>query len=211
MKYFTSDPHWGHKNTIKWGRPQFQNVDEMNKFLVKKHQEWAKKLKPEDQFWCLGDIFSHDFLWVYRLFNCKTVLLLGNHDRHEDVEKFKQYFDEVYEYPVYISDKVCVSHVPQAVFDDQINIYGHLHYNVIDKINYVSACLEPNDYQLVSEKRIQSKFSKMPKYTRKHLEAPYTEWEKVLCRPENDLILTPDKHIDVSAMRAIKWLEKHPR
>lgn len=211
MRYFTSDPHWGHKNSINWGRPQFTDVNEMNEFLVQRHLEWANKLKPEDEFWCLGDLFSHDYLYVYQKFPCKTVLILGNHDHQADIPKLKTFFDEVYEYPVWISKKICISHEPVNMFDDSINVYGHLHTNIIDKPNYISACLEVNDYNLVSEKKVLSKFSQLPKFTRKHLQAPYSEWEKVILRPENDLILKPDKHIDLSAMRAIQWLQKREK
>ena len=101
--------------------------------------------------------------------------------------------------------------MPQNVFDDQINVYGHLHGNIIDKINYVSCCLEVNDYEMVSERYITSRFSRMPKYTRKHLEAPYTPDEKVIIRPQNDLILTPDRHIDLSAMRAWKKFQEQEK
>lgn len=211
MKYFTSDPHWGHKNSLKWARTQFKDVHDMDSFLIQKHKEWAKKLSKEDEFWCLGDLFSHDYLWVYNIFNCKTVLVLGNHDKQADIEKLKLYFDEVYEYPVWISKKMCISHEPVNMFDDSINVHGHLHGNIIDKPNYVSACLEVNDYEIVSEKQVVNRFSKLPKYTRKHMYAPYTEWEKVLVRPENDLILKPDGHIDLSAMRALKKIEEREK
>lgn len=204
MKFFTSDPHFGHKKILEWGRPQFKTIEEHDKFLVDLYTTWAKKLTSNDEFWVLGDIFNLDYLWLMTYFNAKTVLVMGNHDAHKDIDKFKKYFDVVHEYPVYISDKICVSHVPQSVFDDQVNVYGHLHGNIIDKPNYISACLEITNYQLVSEKQVNNLFSKLPKYTRKHLEAPYTEWEKVINRPKNDLILKPNGHIDVSAMRALQ-------
>lgn len=211
MNFFTSDPHFSHKNIIKWGRPQFKTIEEHDEFLVSKFEEWAYKLKHSDKFFVLGDWGNTDFLPIMSNFNCYTILIMGNHDAHKDIDKFKHYFDKVYEYPVFISDKICVSHVPQNVFDDQINVYGHLHGNIIDKINYVSCCLEVNDYEMVSERYVTSRFSHMPKYTRKHLEAPYTPDEKVIIRPQNDLILTPDRHIDLSAMRAWKKFQEQEK
>ena len=207
MKYFTSDPHFGHRNILTWARPQFNTVEEHDAFLVDLYMSWAKKLTASDEFWVLGDIFNLDYLYLMSYFKAKTVLVMGNHDPHKDIDKFRHYFDIVHEYPVYISDKICVSHVPQAVFDDQVNVYGHLHGNIIDKPNYISACLEITNYKLVSEKQVNSLFNRLPKYTRKHLDAPYTEWEKVIVRPQNDLILKPNGHIDVSAMRALKYIE----
>ena len=204
MRYFTSDPHWGHERVLIWARPQFETIEEHDSFLVQKHLEWAKKLKPEDEFWCLGDLFKLDHLWVYKEFPCETHLVMGNHDCHKHIDRYKEYFTYVHEYPLYISDRICVSHVPQAVFPDQLNCYGLTHGNIIDKPNYISACLEVNNYELVSEKQLNSALGRLPKYTRRHLEAPYTEWEKVMYRPQNDLILKPNNHIDVSAMRALK-------
>lgn len=211
MNYFTSDPHFGHKNIIKWGRPQFKTIEEHDEFLVSKFEEWANKLKASDKLFILGDWGKTDFLFLMSYFHCYTILVMGNHDTHSDIDKFKHYFDAVYEYPIFITDKMCVSHVPQNVFDDQINVHGHLHGNIIDKVNYVSCCLEVNNYELVSERIINSRFARMPKYTRKHLEAPYSEWEKVIFRPQNDLILTPNNHIDLSAMRAWKKIQEQEK
>lgn len=158
--------------------------------------------------WVLGDWGNTDYLFIMSYFNCKTVFVYGNHDQHKNIDKFKHYFDVVYEYPIYISDRICVSHTPQAVFEDQCNICGHLHGNIIDKPNYKSVCLEVNNYKLVSEQQINNILAKLPQYNRKHLQAPYTSWEKVIYRPQNDLILKPDGHIDVSAMRALQWIER---
>lgn len=210
MKFFTSDPHFSSQKAtiLEWGRPQFKTIDEHNEFLVNLYLSWASKLKHNDIFYVLGDWGLTDFLYIMSYFNCYTVFVYGNHDRHEDIDLFKHYFDEVHEYPFYLSDRICISHIPQNVFDDQVNVYGHTHGNIIDKPNYLCCCLEANNYNLVSEKHINNALSKTPKYTRKHLEAPYTEWEKVIHRPQKDLILKPDGHIDISAMRAVQWLKR---
>lgn len=202
MKFFTSDPHFSHGNIIKWGRPRFNSIEEHDEFLVSLWEEWANKFTVNDQFWVLGDWGNLEFLPLMSMFKCPTYFMYGNHDRHNDIDMFKRYFDVVYEYPVYIQDTICISHTPQAVFDDQLNIHGHLHGNIIDKINYVSCCLEVNNYKIVSEKRAFARFQQMPRYNRKFLQEPYAEWQKVIIRPENDLILKPNGHIDISAQRA---------
>lgn len=210
MRYFIGDPHFNHQNIIKFSRTNFNTVEEHNQFLIKKFQEWAKKLNKDtskNSFWVLGDWFDISYLWVMENFNCDCYFMYGNHDHQKDLGLFEKYFTKVYQYPIYLTDKWCVSHVPQAVFDDQVNSYAHLHGNIIDKPNYISTCLELNNYEPVTEKKINSLFARLPKYNRKHLYAPYTEWEKVLVRPENDLILKPNGHIDLSAMRALKYIE----
>lgn len=210
MKYFVGDPHFSHKNITIFSRDRFKNVQEHDDYLEFLFNKWSLKLNKESdaELWVLGDWFNTDYLWVMQYFDCDTYFVYGNHDKAEDQKKFEKYFTKVYRYPLYISDKICVSHVPQAVFDDQINVYAHLHGNIIDKPNYISSCLEVNNYELLTEKKVLSLFSKMPKYNRRHLHAPYTEDEKVLIRPQNDLVLKPNGHIDLSAMRAIKFLEK---
>lgn len=201
---------FNHKNIINWSRDRFVSIEEHNNFLVQQFIKWAEKLNKEKdaEFWVLGDWFDTSYLWVMNMFNCKTIFMYGNHDKHTDFDLYKNYFNEVFLYPIYISDRICISHIPQAIFDDQINVYAHLHQNIIDKPNYISACLEVNGYEPLTEKKINSILGRIPKYTRRHLEAPYTEDEKVLHRPQNDLILKPNDHIDVSAMRALKKFEE---
>lgn len=181
----------------------------MNSFLIQKHLEWAEKLTPEDELFILGDIGDHDFLWVYTQFKAKTHLLLGNHDKHTDIDLFKSYFNIVHEYPFYISDKIAISHVPIGVYPDTINIYGHTHSMIIDKPNYYCVCLEVNNYNLVNEKQIYNRFSQLPKYNRKFLQEPFAEDLKVIDRPQNDLVLKPDGHIDLSAMRVLRWMKNN--
>ncbi len=208
MKFFLGDPHFSHKNIIEWARPQFSNIKMHDQFLVNSFIEWSTILHEEDELWVLGDWGNTEFLYLMNNFKCKTIFMFGNHDKHTDITLFKQYFDIIYEYPIYINDKICISHIPQNVFDDQINVYAHLHNNIIDKPNYISTCLEINNFKLVSFKYITNRFSQLPKYNRRFLQAPFTDWEKVIARPQQDLILKPDGHIDISAQRAKIAFEK---
>ena len=72
MNFFTSDPHFSHKNIITWGRPQFKTIEEHDEFLVSKFEEWAHKLKHSDKFFVLGDWGNTDFLPIMSNFNCYT-------------------------------------------------------------------------------------------------------------------------------------------
>lgn len=77
--WFTSDPHFYHKNVIEYcGRP-FSSVEEMNEKLI---QYWNDTVSPDDVVYCLGD-FSLAIrpveLYTPRL-NGHKILIAGNHD-----------------------------------------------------------------------------------------------------------------------------------
>ena len=57
------------------------------------------------------------------------VLLMGNHDT--GVSKYKEVFDEVYEGPLMIGEKILLSHEPIMGLDWCLNIHGHDHSNSI--------------------------------------------------------------------------------
>lgn len=61
------------------------------------------------------------------------VLILGNHDY--TANKFKKYFDEIYEGPLFISRKILLSHEPIPNMEFCFNIHGHNHNvnNIDDK------------------------------------------------------------------------------
>lgn len=89
--FFSSDPHWGHKNivrgTSKWTdlhrTRNFDTVEEHNEALVK---SWNSVVKENDELWCLGDwsFGGHENIKVFRnRLNCKNIhLIFGNHDQH---------------------------------------------------------------------------------------------------------------------------------
>lgn len=76
----------------------------------------------------LGDVGDPEYLNELK---CYKVLIMGNHD--ESKEKMKKYFDEVYDGPIWVSQKLILSHEPIDVLPyaqgGQIafNIHGHEH------------------------------------------------------------------------------------
>ena len=213
-----SDLHMHHKNIIEFERTQFKNIDEHDNFIIQKHIEWREKIKKLQSkgkkvvFINLGDFFDLNFLDMYKDWPCELLYIYGNHDAHENLHLYQEVFNYVFEYPIFISDRIILSHIPQNAFDSQIVIHGHLHGNIIDKPNYICCSINHINYKPITSDKINSVFGKIPKYTQKHLEAPYTTWEKVIYRPQNDLILDPvTQHIDVSAMRALQYINKQLR
>lgn len=209
MNYFIGDPHLSHKKIIQYGRKQFNTVEEHDKFFIDKIYEWAERYNPGDTFWVLGDWGNIDYLYIMDAMNTKGIItkfVRGNHDKAEDMNTFRKYFQEVYEYPVYISNKLVVSHVPVAVYDDTINIHGHTHRSYLKDINHIPTCLDVIDYQPVSDRQIQTRFSKIPKYTRRFLWEPFAQDYVFLDKNRPDVVTNRNGEIDLSASRVLQKL-----
>jgi calcineurin-like phosphoesterase family protein len=76
--WFTSDPHYGHANIIKYCDRPFADAQEMDEALI---ANYNALVKPEDSVYFLGDFcFSKDPNRVFQRLNGKKHLILGNHD-----------------------------------------------------------------------------------------------------------------------------------
>lgn len=78
----------------------------------------------------LGDVGSPE--WMNKI-KAYKVLIMGNHD--QSIEKMKEYFNEVYSGPLWISQKLVLSHEPISTLlwdyfftpSFVFNIHGHKH------------------------------------------------------------------------------------
>lgn len=88
-------------------------------------EEFIKKIKSKvgknDTFIHLGDVGDPKYMEKLK---CYKVLLTGNHDI--GASKYKEYFDEVYTGPLFISNKILLSHEP-VLYPYTFNIHGHAH------------------------------------------------------------------------------------
>lgn len=79
--WFTSDPHFLHKNIIKYCKRPFKDVNEMNETLI---SNWNSVVGKDDLIFCLGDFAlgnekqCHEIL---KRLNGQKVLILGNHEK----------------------------------------------------------------------------------------------------------------------------------
>jgi len=71
----------------------------------------------------LGDIGNPEYLDSIK---AHKVLISGNHDV---LSKLKEHFDEVYDGPLFVSDKIILSHEPINV--PMTNIHGHNHAGIM--------------------------------------------------------------------------------
>ena len=85
-----------------------------------------------DTFICLGDVGKAEY--VAQISARRKILLLGNHDKKKD---YVDYFDEIYSGPLFISEKILLSHEPVYGLTWCLNIHGHDHSNMED---YAEGC-----------------------------------------------------------------------
>jgi calcineurin-like phosphoesterase family protein len=82
--WFTSDPHFGHANIIKYAHRPFDSVDAMRVELVRR---WNERVAPDDRVLVLGDFALgriDETLKVLEQLNGSKNLIVGNHDRPFD-------------------------------------------------------------------------------------------------------------------------------
>jgi calcineurin-like phosphoesterase family protein len=89
---FTSDPHFHHKNIVKFTeRGKDTTQENHDEWLIKL---WNSQVNPWDKVYMLGDFsFSHKYnevANVTRRLNGQKFFVLGNHDDEDVFEKLKQ-------------------------------------------------------------------------------------------------------------------------
>ena len=75
-----------------------------------------------DTFICLGDV--GEARYVKEIKAKKKILILGNHDSKG---AYREYFDEIYTGPIFIAEKILLSHEPVYGLQWCLNIHGHDH------------------------------------------------------------------------------------
>ena len=79
--FFTSDPHFGHKNIIKYANRPFKNIKEHDKALI---ENWNDVVTDNDTVICQGDfsLTKDDYTReIMGKLHGKKILIRGNHDQ----------------------------------------------------------------------------------------------------------------------------------
>ena len=115
--YILSDTHFDDDDcklmNKDWITP-LEQIDIINQMIL-----------PSDTFICLGDVGNPEYM-----VNVKSkyrVLVTGNHD-DGSLERFRPHFNEIYTGPLFIGQKILLSHEPIGV-PFAVNIHGHDHCN----------------------------------------------------------------------------------
>lgn len=135
--WFTSDTHFWHKNILKFCRPKFQTVEEMNEEIIK---QWNARVKEDDTVFHLGDFcWGNSTQWEETLkrLNGHIYLILGNHDVKNLNERSMSYFDSVsFQRQIVIEGRsVYLNHYPFLTYggiyrqekDIVWQLFGHVH------------------------------------------------------------------------------------
>ena len=122
-----SDPHFDDEDS-KLMDPMWPDPDEQIQNLK------ACCHKP-DTLVLLGDVGDPEYIEELK---CYKVLLLGNHDKGKS--HYTPYFDEVYEGPLFISDRILLSHEPLPSLPYVLNIHGHDHSGWHSNENGINVC-----------------------------------------------------------------------
>lgn len=80
MIWFTSDPHYFHKNVIRLCKRPFNTLHEMHEHMI---QEWNKRIHPSERVYVLGDFAFSGWTLTKQIvsrLNGYKILILGNHD-----------------------------------------------------------------------------------------------------------------------------------
>ena len=80
MVWFTSDPHYYHKNVIRLCKRPFENLHLMHEHMI---QEWNKRVKPNEKVYVLGDFAFANYTMANKILSRlqgHKILVSGNHD-----------------------------------------------------------------------------------------------------------------------------------
>lgn len=148
--FIYSDPHWNDKDS-KLFRKDYPGDNEQVKLI-------NSKVGRSDMIIFLGDIGDIEFVKKVRGYK---VLCLGNHDRGASYYQRKiengidnHLFDEVYEGPVIINEKIILSHEPITGLNCLFGVHGHVHEQRFILPGYWNCCAEHLNYTPISLKTI---------------------------------------------------------
>jgi len=151
--YLYSDPHLGHPGMAEFRG--FKSVEEHDAHII---SQWNKIVKNKrDLVYILGDITletSKHYHLLDKLMGRKIVIL-GNHDRHQDMPELLKYVESVagvVDYKGYI-----LSHCPLVLSElgkYRANIHGHIHKNSLLHPKYVNVSAENIGYMPVTLEQI---------------------------------------------------------
>ena len=127
---------WG--SVWVYGDPHFGDKEMQKHFGYPSDEEQIKNIRKvvgrNDTLIILGDV--GDLKWIDQIRGYK-VLLKGNHDTGKNKE-LRYLFEEVYDGPLFIGERILLSHEPIDV-PFALNIHGHTHHGPRISLNEVNA------------------------------------------------------------------------
>jgi calcineurin-like phosphoesterase family protein len=137
MQFFTSDPHLGHANCIRYCNRPFADAHEMNKGII---ERWNSVVGDDDEIFLLGDVsFSgvEATISMLKMLRGTKYLVFGNHDRRfRHNERFLSCFAWAKDYhELYVEDSdardgkqlIVLFHYPISGWNTSRHGSWHLH------------------------------------------------------------------------------------
>lgn len=123
--FFTSDHHFGPKNTII---PK-DYINTRNKMMI---EQWNSVVTNDDVVFHLGDFSELDYMNTTNIINQLKgykILIMGNHDKNRDRTTWLAHgLNEVIDYPILYEQKFLLSHEHlNDIYAPFFNIHGHFH------------------------------------------------------------------------------------
>lgn len=160
--YIISDHHFYHANIIQYQRKEFDNIIEMNEYIINCHNSVVGS---NDIVIFLGDFCfkKSEIKNLLERMNGHKYLLLGNHDNEDLIRCYGNLgFEGILTNAVKIDDKF-LSHYPLRSNEvdnlnfnllikefnrsNGINYHGHLHTKDVGEKPFVNVCCEAQNYQ----------------------------------------------------------------
>ena len=186
--WICSDLHLGDKGILRYERTEFETPEEHNDFVIKSIN---RQLNKEDTFVCLGDLGQYWEDSISKIKSCeKKILIMGNHDK-ESKGKYRKYFDEVYDGPLFVNKYTVLSHEPIPVSDHFLNIHGHLHNSLLDDDHHLNVSIAMAQYKLFPLDDSFEMTAKYPRIKAKFLEEWYAD-KYVFTDTRKDCLFYPD-------------------
>lgn len=184
-KWVISDTHFGHKNIIKFTKPdgtpirpgftrpptraftRFHDIQHHDESLI---ENYNAVVAPHDDVYFLGD-FGHPLSIASRLHGKKR-LILGNHDDIHDMRELAKHFTSVRAWRVF-GDKdgfvhpTVLTHFPLHADERfpatrRICVHGHIHEKLITRANgmidpwYINVCVEHTNHAPMAWEDLQA-------------------------------------------------------
>lgn len=211
IDYVYGDLHLG--QTFLFNIIYSKNFKTKEKYAEALVKEWNSKVKETDTVLLLGDLGYSSWIEKYiPILKGHKILILGNHD-HEKIEYYLQFFEEVYNHPIWAHPRIVFSHEPIPVEKGCFNIHGHTHLKSLKSDSHINLCPELWDYKMISWKRVLRFIGNTPKPRKDFLH----EWYKDIYishedeSMRTDLVFKEDGTIDAAKSLPLVELARKKR